>query len=460
MAPARYAPLPNPRSVPDAEREMDDAFAADDDDFSDHNETTPLNINHAHDDHSDAPPQTPHTGAYDFERDYDMPPPGSPPGPSSVAIPNNIGNSNGLLPTSPVVHAAPRPSFFRRAVGALLPSHYQRVPAAPARPRGGGIENDGVFANVMAKPGRQVQVTAANGDVYMVPEETQSEAPPSYAAAQLDAAPAYWETTVHAPIPSDLSGDMIIDELPTGTVFTFFFTALISWFFQLPGFLITYLCHSTHAGKFGSQLGLALTLIQFGFSASMSDSIEVPILPVDSGVHDHEGMGMDWQDSINQTMSAIMSTATADVPTPTSSLVDWPSASAMPTEDLNPYSDMQAPATFGRQWMSFLLMTIGWFLLLTSIIGYVRVKRYELSIRASSTRSVTPDDTERDVALRRNLTEIFAMPLTEEDGQNEQAPPMQPIGSGRPLVHLDEEAARGLIMEARLEHDLRAAGLL
>ncbi len=38
-------------------------------------------------------------GAYNFEFvDYDYPPPGSPPSPSATALPNNIGNSNGLVP--------------------------------------------------------------------------------------------------------------------------------------------------------------------------------------------------------------------------------------------------------------------------------------------------------------------------------------------------------------------------
>jgi len=169
------------------EREMDDAFESDDDHMPDHGETTPLTIDHQHRPiltssaavrplHIDADS----AGIYDFERDYDCPPPGSPPRPSSFAIPNSFGNSNGLLPTSPVTRRHPRTSFFRRAVDALLPSQVQRVPTQVPRYRhiGGGIENDGVFANVMAKPGRAVSVTMENGDVYMVPEETQSEAPP------------------------------------------------------------------------------------------------------------------------------------------------------------------------------------------------------------------------------------------------------------------------------------------
>ena len=74
--------------------------------------------------------------------------------------------------------------FFRKAVGTILPSHYARVPTAEeaqsSRPRirGSGIENDGVFANVVAKPTVPRTVQDENGNVYVMPEEAQSTAPP------------------------------------------------------------------------------------------------------------------------------------------------------------------------------------------------------------------------------------------------------------------------------------------
>lgn len=53
-------------------------------------------------------------GAYDFEREYDCPPPGSPPGPSTRAIQGNtIGNTNGLIPEFDLNGSAePRSSWF------------------------------------------------------------------------------------------------------------------------------------------------------------------------------------------------------------------------------------------------------------------------------------------------------------------------------------------------------------
>jgi hypothetical protein len=182
MSSARYTALPSPRSAPDAGRELDDAFESDNDDDG-NTESTPLaNYTQSRD---AGLPETDDTtssipGAYDFERDYDYPPPGSPPRPSAVALPNDYGNSNGQVPTSPVRISAPRPSFFRRAVGAVLPTHYARVPteSQSTGTRGGGIENDGVFANVMAKPQRARVVRTADGDTHLVPEEVQKEAPP------------------------------------------------------------------------------------------------------------------------------------------------------------------------------------------------------------------------------------------------------------------------------------------
>lgn len=186
--PAHYLPLSNPRSAPDAGREMEDAFDLDNDDEHDthgDHESTPLTHNvtpptTAPYESSSRPESTALAGGYDFEREYDFPPPGSPPPPTSHALPNDWGNSNGFLPTAPIAIPKPRRSFFQRVAGAILPTHYQPVPTEnhSARPTGGGIENDGVFANVTAKPQAPRTVLSANGDVHIVPEDNQKETPP------------------------------------------------------------------------------------------------------------------------------------------------------------------------------------------------------------------------------------------------------------------------------------------
>src|ERR1700677_2903582 len=60
---------------------------------------------------------------------------------------------------------------------------------------------------------------------------------------------------------------------------------------------------------------------------------------------------------------------------------------------------------------------IGWFLLLTSMLGYFRVKRFEMSVRASRTSgppALTAEDVQRDIALRRNLEEVFGISVAYE----------------------------------------------
>lgn len=153
---ARYAPLPNTQTDPLLNDEMEAAF--EDEDEDDQVESRPLNPA------SYSPPRTPAPGRYDFENfDYaNFPPPGSPTCPSSSSLPSDIGNSNGFIPSpSDVQHAgAPRPSWFRRSARAILPNalisrfHLDYEPANGVV--GGGTNNDGVFANVTAKPSRPV----------------------------------------------------------------------------------------------------------------------------------------------------------------------------------------------------------------------------------------------------------------------------------------------------------------
>ncbi|GLB40475.1 putative protein of unknown function (DUF2370) [Lyophyllum shimeji] len=436
MSTARYAPVPNQRTDPDAERELHAAFESDSDDEEDTlrtpSESTPLN-QPSPDPSPDPTSSIP--GAYDFERErpYDYPPPGSPPAPSTHALPNDYGNSNGLLPTSPVLRNVthPRPSFFRRAVGALLPSHYVRVPTEessshpPPRPVvGAGIENDGVFANVVAKPQPAQTIEAPDGSIYVVPEESQKEVPPSYADAQADAVPPYWETTVHAPASSDPNADMIIDDLPTGSIWLFAMNLFISFFFQFVGFLFTYLLHTSHAAKFGSRAGLGLTLIQLGFYS--------------------RNVGGADQDQ------AASTPVPAPTPLPTAGVYATTVTATAPVA-----ADGMFPAITSRDWLAFLFMTLGWFIFLSSLIGYYRVKRWESSLRAASappappSPMATPEQIERDIAIRRNISNVFGVSFDAEEEAQAQT-----------RLERARAVQRAMREDARLTRDLRAAGLL
>lgn len=174
--------------------EMDDAFQSDDDEDVRVAESTPLTQQRT----QESPLRLPRLGGdiqdtvdagnrYDFENVYDHPPPGSPPPMSHMYVHPAIGNSNGFVPSPSTVQLPAsnnQPSFLRRAVGVLLPTHYNRIPtsetndSARGPTRGGGIENDGVFSNVLAKPTSQRSTRGENGDVHVMPEESQKDAPP------------------------------------------------------------------------------------------------------------------------------------------------------------------------------------------------------------------------------------------------------------------------------------------
>lgn len=361
---------------------MEAAFEDDDDDDDDDDvESRPLNPAA----YSSPSPHTPTPGRYDFENfDYaSFPPPGSPPRPSTSALPNEIGNSNGLVPSpSEVRHAnAPRPNWFRRSARVILPNvliSRLRLDYEPTHGLvGGGTNNDGVFANVTAKPSRPVQPRGDGDgdDAHLVPEDSQKDAPPSYASAQADAVPPYWETTVHAPSSPD---DMIIDHLPTGSVFSFLWNLLISISFQFIGFLLTYLLHTTHAARFGSRAGLGVTLIQYGFAlrrpeddASGSSWWGVGGAPAGNGMQDDvppkptfgtKEEAEEYYRKLNITMVGGMPSGT------------------IPGATMDEMSFANEATT---DWLSFFLMTVGWFVLITSLLSFWRVKRWERNILAS-----------------------------------------------------------------------------
>jgi len=155
---------------------------------------------------------------------------------------------------------------------------------------------------------------------------------------------------VHAPAGLDLNGDMLIDELPTGSVLVFVLTTLTSWFFQLPGFILTYLLHGTHAGRFGSQAGLALTLIQWGLGTTVMGAFPTsgdpppppPPLPSDEPGFDSAGSQPGSTLPVGGTSQGGM----------------MGNVTMMDDGGSTPGDFMQGPYT-GHEWISFLLMTIG-----------------------------------------------------------------------------------------------------
>ncbi|ORX61868.1 hypothetical protein DM01DRAFT_1331336 [Hesseltinella vesiculosa] len=177
--------------------------------------------------------------------------------------------------------------------------------------------NDGVFSNMSAKP----ESESAKVD----------ETPPSYDVAMQDATPPYWQTTVIAPLGM---GDVVLVEgLPVGSVLAFAWNLLVSSSFQFVGFMLTYLLHTSHAAKNGSLAGLGISLVQTGFYIRSRESL----------VMDDSDWGDD--DSSN-------------------------SNSGQTTEEEQMDADI----------LSYVMMVIGWFLIIRAVADYARTKKMEAII--------------------------------------------------------------------------------
>ncbi|KAF9057689.1 hypothetical protein BJ165DRAFT_1422478 [Panaeolus papilionaceus] len=471
----RYAPLPGQDrpAQRDREAEMQAAFDFSDDEDDDNNnsETRPLNPAPSSAPTVSAAPHVP--GTYNFESvDYDYPPPGSPPPPTSAALPNTIGNSNGYIPDFESVHPeTPRRSWLHTTlVSVMPPSLLARFDSGRTRgPIGGGTNNDGVFANVTAKPSAPVRIQDGD-ETYIVPEDSRQEAPPSYASAQADAVPPYWETTIHAPFSPDSIGEMVIDSLPTGSLFSFFWNLLVSVSFQFVGFLLTYLLHTSHAARLGSRAGLGITLIQYGFALrNRGDATD--------GTGD-SGWG-DWNSNDGTRQSGYVSTSASNI--------TWNTPVANLTEEQA--SVLVANAT--SEWLSFFMMTIGWFVLLTSVLGFWRVKRWERGVLASRAGSntaatsrgrqsmpvVDPTFGLGGMSRIELLRQGFGFSNSRARSTNEEDPvttaairaeegDTQSARETDPMIPLDpsnphhRQTLHTLQTEIRLQRDLRDAGLI
>jgi hypothetical protein len=250
--------------------------------------------------------------------------------------------------------------------------------------------------------------------------------------------------------------------------------------------LLTYLLHTTHAARLGSRAGLGITLIQYGFALRRTDN--------------------NWDESTGGTGEEVFGN---------------PPAPAMPTfataKEQEDYMRQQnvtfpllgdgatqfgGPTTlFGSEaaaeWLAFFLMTIGWFILLTSVLGFWRVKRWERSMLAAPPVASGPPSAPAPARSRFDSLLAFpglsamrgrsilaqglvprtpqdhyafdigmeyASPVTARTDEGEGERRAQP---GHTQFVIDEEdperaerVAQALVAEQRLNMDLRAAGLL
>ncbi|TPX12580.1 uncharacterized protein E0L32_000757 [Thyridium curvatum] len=227
--------------------------------------------------------------------------------------------------------------------------------ASNARIYGGGIQSDGVFSNLTAKPER-------GGEV-------KEEQPPTYEQAAADSAPPYWETTILAP---GLGGpdEVYIDGMPVGSAFSFVWNGMISMSFQLVGFLLTYLLHSTHAAKNGSRAGLGVTLIQYGFY--MKGTTE-------SGGDPMGGGGGGQMSSSDDYMAPPDPNAHEFDP----STVTSGAGSGGAGGDSGSFADVAS-----SDWVAYILMIVGWFVLIRAVSDYLKARRHEQLVLQSPDRGL------------------------------------------------------------------------
>ncbi|BDD55573.1 hypothetical protein MAP00_001073 [Monascus purpureus] len=226
--------------------------------------------------------------------------------------------------------------------------------------------NDGVFANLAAKPERGEKTEDLPPVCFLSPDISLFDSIAdmdiqSYEEAAADATPPYWETTILAPgISSD---EVYVDGLPVGSIFSFVWNAMISMSFQLVGFLLTYLLHTTHAAKNGSRAGLGLTLVQYGFYMKGSSETRGP-----------EDGGSD----------PYMSTP----PDPNSHNFDPNSVSDNSAAGTATEGSSGLPSISTGEWISYVLMVVGWFILIRAVSDFLRARRHEQLVLQSPDRGL------------------------------------------------------------------------
>jgi Protein of unknown function (DUF2370) len=171
----------------------------------------------------------------------------------------------------------------------------------------------------------------------------------------------------------------------------------LSVFLEWIGFVLAYMLSQSHAGRYGAKAGLGITFVRLGlwFRARGRnwDGNTVP-----------EEM---WWPS--QFGNGTLSNATHIAPL-TANYTGYANLTVYPRHHLEHNSTV--PGQTGphhskiqfTEWLALFLMTIGWFIFMSSLLGFWRVKRWELSIRASSQpRVVTPEEQEHEREVFTNL---------------------------------------------------------
>ncbi|TKY88522.1 hypothetical protein EX895_002510 [Sporisorium graminicola] len=319
------------------------------------------------------------------------------------------------------------------------------------RPRvvGGGIGQDGVFANLSAKPerrrrGHNTGGTDDRGEDDDLEDDMQ---PPTYEIAAADAVPQYWETTILGgsvhPLANGLGWtpggahvgaieDLIVEGLAVGNFFGFAWNLLVSMTFQFVGFLLTYLLHTTHAARCGSRAGLGVTLIQYGFylRTRAAEIAEGKVI----GSGDFGGNGGAFSagaGSGGAWFGEDVDSADGGGARRRRGWLSRTVQAAQPSADGTTLADLFAAQADGQpvnvggesitdsmsqstEWLAYVLMVLGWTILLSSMLSYWRIWRWGKSLVDAARRE--QESSTNDTETNNNASGGGSNPATGATG--------------------------------------------
>ena len=279
--------------------------------------------------------------------------------------------------------------------------------------------------------------------------------------------PPYWETTILA--PSGIGGELLVDGLPAGSLLSFMSNMLISFSFQFVGQSHSSTCLLTPP-LFSTRFSPTRLHAHLNPEHDACRQIRIKVWAWNNShpvrhVSTFLSLTLFLMCSFQFRYGFYLRSRAPDAYTQPSSSRNrpWPWGTDVSTSPFNsttssssssgpayPADDDAFPANdlaSANEWLSFLLMTIGWFITLTSALGYYRVKRWERGIKNSTpAQPQARMSPEADAAVRRTLSTVFGF----------GAIPMSPSTAATPNLPDEERAARieeAHQLDARLVND-------
>ncbi|KAF9121989.1 hypothetical protein BGW39_010124 [Mortierella sp. 14UC] len=217
----------------------------------------------------------------------------------------------------------------------------------------------------------------------------------TYESAVQDVTPPYFEMTVFSPSSSgdSIFGDeILVDGLPVGNIFQFFWNIAVAACFQFLGVLLTYLLHNSHASRSGSMAGLGITLLNFGIQmrgglgSMLGNANDTSLYNPDATYAYNPSIGEVTQITKPPATLSIDDTGYLGGPPPSSPYGGYGYGATADSKEMDwLQTDLES------HWVSIVLMMAGWMVLVKALTEYAIAKRTETIIKS---RPETEDDLE------------------------------------------------------------------